>query len=245
MTTELTGAAFDVEETTLTQPIDVDALIDAMTPAQVDKLALKMRRRAQEKLKAAAALAEIKAEQERAANPTVEQRERRFRANHEDIPCVLNQQHGVVFHQDGSERYTVGELAMPGAQSDVLHGGERGPLPQLRSMHMYWQTLRDEAEQRLAAVLQDTARYQQHETYYHAPPGALQANAIEQRRVQGSIAAIDEVLTALLDLIGKVGDIERRTKDQGERNRQISEAISTVPAAARWMSSATALWRSR
>jgi hypothetical protein len=244
MTTELTNVE-PIDGTTMAEQIDIDRLIDLMSDSQLDRLTMRQRRRSADRIKAAAAVAAIQAEQAAALNPTAEERERRFRANHEDIPSILSPKHNVTFYADGSEYYPISELAMPGSQPEVTQGGERGPLPQLRSIFQYWEALKDDAEQRLADVLQDTARHQANSTYYFAPPEVLQANRIEERRVRGSLAAIDGVMTPLLGAIEAVAGIERRTKDQGERNRQISEAISTVPAAAQWMSSATALWRSR
>jgi hypothetical protein len=248
MTTELNASAAgfqdDEDATVITQPIDADALIDGLTDAQLDKLTLRMRRRTNDRIKAAADAAQRKAEADKRANPTAEERVRQFATSR----CGLESagKDGVAFFEDGS--YSVGvnrEMSLGGAQENTQYGGERGPWDQVCVIHQHWEARRLQALQRRQEVVEDDTRISMQGAAYggFAHTGSGGANAAERQRVEAIVRQCDAVLPTLLALADDVRRVTREHTDLDQRNRAVDELIAAVPVVSKWMSPADALWR--
>jgi hypothetical protein len=233
MATELTGAGFDVEETTLTQPVDIDQLIESITDEQWGRIQQHLNRCRNQRIAQAAAAASLKAAQERAANPTPFEQLQAFNKKHEAIDCAHHAELGVVFYQNGAHR---GEsidpsMAMPGAMEQFQYAGARGKLEQIQAIYCYHEAKESEAQRRRqAVVVDDTQCALSHGFFQRAPE-----NATELARVDGILKKLQAVMPRLLNLIDVVRQIEREVAEGSERDRLIAEAVAMEPETAKWM----------
>lgn len=229
MTTEL-NAGFEMEATTLTQPVDVDQLIDGLTDSQLDRLTIRLRRRANQKLRETATLAALKAERERV--PTPVENVRNFIARHQGIDFAYDEKYQTTFYENGSLLVPVDRaVAMAGAVEHVQQGGAKGPLDQVQVIWHFFHAKQGEALRRKQEVLTDNAQC----ATSHGFCQSGQANATELARVDGIIKSSEETKGRLLHLIDLVRQIEQQHTGE-ERDRLIAEAIATEPETATWMS---------